>query len=490
MPNGYQKFIKDHKLTSGQSSPLEKTNTIIGNEDAGVYGAALHISEEEYAAFCELYCKKVFENRQKEYMTERQLPDAQGNYGPIMIDLDFRYGNDITTRQHTPDDIENIIFCYLESLCEIINFTNSTFSVYVFEKTNVNIIPEKQITKDGIHIIIGIKMSHEYQRLLRHKVLEKLPDILEEIPITNTWSDVIDEGITQGNVPWQMYGSRKPAHDAYKMTHHIKHTYCEDTGDFQEPVQMDDKEDYKAMPHFIKLSARFTGNPEYSIKDNAVTEVANKFKKRAPRNLSAPHIPLNMVQLVQIDYSQIDSMQKMEEQIAIWIKTLTSDCDYKYKEIFDLIMILPEEYYGPGSYNKWIKVGFALKSIGEKMLLPWLRFCARSGSFDFAEINTLIEDWHRYNNTDCNQITELSIIYWARTSNKEGFDTVCEDTLTRYIDDSIREGGTDYSIALVLYCKYKFDYVCVSPAKKIWYEFVNNKWKENEDGTGLQIKIP
>ena len=491
MPNGYKKFLKEHKSSKGQTPPLEITNTIIGNEEAGVYGASLHIGGEEYTTFCELYCTEIFQKRQKEHMTERQLSDAAGDYGPILIDLDFRYSTDITTRQHTNDDIENIIYCYLESLNDIINFTDSVFSVYVFEKQNVNVIPDKAITKDGIHIIIGIKMSHEYQRLLRLKVLEKLPDILDDIPITNTWSDVIDEGITQGSVAWQMYGSRKPSHQAYEMTQHRQHTYSEETSDFGEAIQMDDRDDYKSMPHFIKISARFTGHPDFAIKDSAVVEVANKFKKRAPRNLLAvQQAPVTSQQLVQIDYSHIDSMQKLEDQMSLWASSLNSNNDYKNKELFDLIMILPEEYYGPGSYNKWLKVGFALKSVGEQMLLPWLRFCAQSSSFDFCDICTRIADWDGYNTGDCNQITELSIIYWARTSNKEQFDTVCDDTLSRFIDDSISENGSDYSIALVLYCKYKFDYVCVSPSKNKWYEFVDNRWKFNEEAVDLQLKLP
>lgn len=479
--NGYQKFIKAHKMVPGQSSTVEITNTRIGSEEAGVYGASLHIGDEEYTEFCDLYCKHVFENRKPEHMTERQLNDASGEYGPILIDLDFRYASTITSRQHTNDDIQNIIYIYLESLMEIINFTDNTFSVYVFEKANVNIVPEKNITKDGIHIIIGIKLSHEYQRLLRLKVLEKLPTELEDIPITNTWSDVIDEGITQGSVGWQMYGSKKPMNQPYKMTHHHEYTYSEETGDFQEPIHMDDKDDFKSMPHFMKISARFTGNPSFEVKESAVIDVANKFKKRVPRNLAPSQLmPVSLEQIVVIDYGQIDTMEKLEQQIELWGKSLNGDSDYKFKEIYDLIMILPEEYYDKGSYNKWIKVGFALKSMGDKMLLPWLRFCARSSVFSFADIGSRISDWQTYNENNSNTVTELSIIYWARMSNKDEFEKVCCNTLSRYIDESIKE-YTDYSVALVLYCKYKFDFVCVSAKQKIWYQFIDNIWKESDD---------
>ena len=472
---GYLNFVRDHKVQSGQSI----TNTVIGSGDAGVYGASLHISSEEYSDFCELYCKHVFSNRKLEYMTEQQLNDATGELGPILIDLDFRYDID-TCRQHSNDDIDSIIFAYIEVLTEIVKFTDSTFSVYVFEKPNVNHLPEKNITKDGIHIIIGIKLSHQYQKLLRSKVIEKLSSVLDHIPIKNTWSDVIDEGITNGKVNWQMYGSRKPNHQAYRMTHHVQFTYSEETGDFEEPIKMDDKDDYKKMPHFIKLSARFTGNPEYDIKESAVVECANKFKKRTPRTIAQIQSPLSIEQHVPIEFHEIDSNEILEQQINIWTRSLNGDGDYKYKEIYDLIMILPEEYYGPGSYNKWIKVGFALKSMGDKMILPWLKFCARSSEFNFTEITTLIDKWQRYNESNSITVTELSIIYWARMSNKDEFEKVCCNTLSRYIDESIKE-YTDYSVALVLYCKYKFDFVCVSAKQKIWYQFIDNIWKESDD---------
>jgi len=104
--NGYQKFVKDHKTQSDPSSnQVVITNTIIGSNEAGIYGASLNISSEEYEDFCELYCKHVFENRQKEHMTERQLNDASGDLGPVLIDLDFRYDID-TCRQHTTEDFD------------------------------------------------------------------------------------------------------------------------------------------------------------------------------------------------------------------------------------------------------------------------------------------------------------------------------------------------------------------------------------------------
>jgi predicted transcriptional regulator YdeE len=88
------------------------------------------------------------------------------------------------------------------------------------EKPTVNRVLDKQITKDGIHIIIGVQMDNTLQMMLREKILEQIGDIWE-LPLTNDWKDVLDEGISKGVTNWQMYGSQKPENEAYRLTYYI-----------------------------------------------------------------------------------------------------------------------------------------------------------------------------------------------------------------------------------------------------------------------------
>ena len=44
---------------------------------------------------------------------------------------------------------------------------NDKFPVYIFEKSEVVIVPDKKITKDGVHIIIGINLDRRLQEKLR-----------------------------------------------------------------------------------------------------------------------------------------------------------------------------------------------------------------------------------------------------------------------------------------------------------------------------------
>ena len=129
------------------------------------------------------------------------------------------------------------------------------------EKKDVNIMDDK--TKDGIHIIFGIKMHKGLQVMVRNKVLPDLKEIWEDLPITNSWEDVLDEGVTKGFVNWQLYGSRKPSHQAYTVKYHY---VLENEGDWS--VTKQNIATFSTEKNIEKLSARYTGYPEFEIKES------------------------------------------------------------------------------------------------------------------------------------------------------------------------------------------------------------------------------
>ena len=67
-------------------------------------------------------------------------------------------------RKHTENHIIDIIDLYLHKMKELIEFDpEKSFPIYVFEKPDVNIIETENITKDGIHMIIGISMAINFR---------------------------------------------------------------------------------------------------------------------------------------------------------------------------------------------------------------------------------------------------------------------------------------------------------------------------------------
>ena len=114
-------FLEEHKCIKGKN--MTSTHTRIPDKQLNIYAGAYLIPHEDNVNFKEVYCDKVFNKNEQEFLTEAQLPTA----GPILIDLDFRYSIDIEERQHTGDHIMDTVELYLEQLGKIVKMTDQTF---------------------------------------------------------------------------------------------------------------------------------------------------------------------------------------------------------------------------------------------------------------------------------------------------------------------------------------------------------------------------
>ena len=66
--------------------------------------------------------------------------------------------------------------------------------------------------------------------------------------------------------------------------------------------------------------------------------------------------------------------EELQEQYNEFLENLPPS-DYELHEISELVMILPEKFYGNGSYDRWVRVGWALRNTSERLLIVWLMFC-------------------------------------------------------------------------------------------------------------------
>ena len=195
---------------AGKGAP--HTHTRIGDAKRQVHGGAYCVAEDDERLLLDRHYQKAFVKGQPEHLTEKQLVDD----GPLLVDLDFRYAKGTKEKQHAEVDGVDIVMCYASKLVELLVIPDDAeVPVYVQEKADVNQLED--VTKDGIHLLFGIQLSKPIQVLLRTKVLAELPSLLSELPIVNTWPEVVDEGVTRGHANWQVYGSRKPGHQAYMV---------------------------------------------------------------------------------------------------------------------------------------------------------------------------------------------------------------------------------------------------------------------------------
>jgi P4 family phage/plasmid primase-like protien len=166
----------------------------------------------------------------------------------------------------------------------------------------------------------------------------------------------------------------------------------------------------------------------------------------------------------------------------------TSNTLYELKETYQFTMLLPEKYWGSGSYDKWIRVGWALKNTSVLLLPVWLKFSSQSKEFKISDVNDLIDLWDTFDHDNQDGLTSHSIMFWAKNDNQNEYYKVRAETISYFIEQTITH-VTEWDFAQVLYQMCKDEFVCVSIKNNIWYEYINHRWYEIDSGNTLRLII-
>jgi len=511
MKNYYKlsEFLWDHHVERGLEEYKNKitTHTRIPSKDntePKIYGGNYHIPDSELEVFYKLYYNEVFVKKNPEYLTEaqRKVENNEG-CGPYLIDFDFRYNYEIDTRQHTKEHILDMLYgTYLDELKKYYVFDENTkFDVYVFEKDKVNRIEEDQITKDGIHIIIALQVDHVVQQIIRNKVIESIGYIwgdLKEV-LTNDWDSVIDGGINTGKTNWQLYGSRKPGFDVYKLVYHYEYTY--DTTDGEYMREEKDIKKFNLEKDFVKLTARYTNHPKFPLNPKKEEEY-NHFKEGSTakrsgfgtlngqqrRNEFRIRFHGNSDEENEVQLEDIINKETLEAAVEQMLKTI-EHTNHDVKDTHYYTQILPEMFYEPGSHLLNRQVAFALKHTDERLFLSWVMLRSKASDFDYSTIPELYRSWQRDFNKNSSRggVTKRSIIYWAKQYAFDEYEKVKERSIDSFMEMTLKQ-PTDFDFAQVLYLMFKDKYVCSSVEHKKWYIFNNHRWEEDK-GMSLRMKI-
>ena len=454
----------------------EITHTRIKSELHNISGGAYNIEGASLKTFHELYYKEIISKGLKEYITEKQPKDM----GSLCIDFDFRYDPNITTRQHGIEDIEFYCALLLDELKKLVN-CDKPFKLYIFEKDSVNICKDLSITKDGIHIIIGAHVKREIGVHLRNGFLDKIKTSCN-LPLTNTWDKVYDEGIAKGTTAWQLYGSCKPGHLPYKLKHIFEVSYDDNVDEFDSTAIKVPKNEDMPFELFQQLSIQYENHPKLEI-----TEFGEKLMDYSK---SKPKKKLNIVikEVNHDDILKITSHVELDIKVDEFLESLDIN-DFYIKECHHHTMILPESYYESGCYEKWIKVAMALHATDQRLFISWVKMSSKSKTFKFEDISDLKVRW---DSLAPHSLTGKSIRYWAQTdAPKDAYEGVQKISISHDIEKSIdpTTSVTEHDIAKVIHRLYKDRYICVSIKRNIWFEFKGHKWCEIESGNTLRLKL-
>ncbi len=519
------KHSTKHIATTEQAAGITRkpadavsTHTRMGNQELDIRGGAYIISPDEMPQFYELYYRYVFQPSamRKEYLTERQIEQ-----GPLVVDFDLKYPPSVTTRQYTEDTLTEIITCILDVLKECYVFTENSpsFPIYVLEKPEVN-CTDTAVTKDGIHMIIGVKMDFAMRKVMRKKLLEMFETDLDLPGQINSWENVLDKAIMEGATGWTVYGSRKPGNPPYLLTRYYVNEFDAADGEFAMTEYA--AESFPVETEIHTLSARYTGYPHFSMQPDIVSEHAANIgggKKHAGKR-HASKVKCNLLcdgvggagssradpdtesvaeslltgsgsgaGAEEIDIRDIVDDESLQTVITTFLNSL-SETEHELRELHMYTVALPEEFYEPGSHVKNRKVAFALKHTDDRLFISWIALRSKASDFDFETIPNLFEEWQsiKAHNGQKKSVQKRSIKYWLMTTNREEFDRINELTAGYYVDIAA-ESQSDYDFAKILEKFYGHIFKCVDTRNGgQWLSFEKHRWTQN-DGVELRKKI-
>ena len=191
----FYSFMSKMLINKGSSHTHTSMNTPKGS---------YYIQSKDNERFYDLYTDAL-KNNETLHITEKHK-----DISPILIDFDFRLnisdGESYDKHSYSTEDILYVLNTYMVNLMKYVHTPMTEIEIYFQEKSQPVINYDKNIVKDGFHIIIpDIVTRPSVQNIIRQNILEQLHSYLQnKIKYVNTITDVFDEDVIYKN-NWMMY---------------------------------------------------------------------------------------------------------------------------------------------------------------------------------------------------------------------------------------------------------------------------------------------
>ena len=446
--NESKKILEKYLFDNKRKPDKEHTHTAIPNYPES-YGGSYTIPDSKYKHFLKLYYNSVFRDDNTAYLTERHL-----EYSPILIDLDFRFPIETKSRKYDDSFIIKFMNIYISEIKKILNLTQTKIEVFVLEKKKIKINAEKQIVKDGIHIMIpNILTIPKTQYIMRYRMINnpEVQDLLNDLEITNTIEDVIDICVIEKN-NWQMYGSTKPNCEPYKVTKIYDYS-----GNKYNKMELDTYND-KALLTLLSIRNKDKAHIQ-TIKDDAVDMMDTDY-----RDMPTDHKMRKQKKTVLTKKKKSPSKINVNESTNL----------EKVEKLVDMLDVKRIE-----DYNLWLQLGWCLHNIDDRLLKTWIKFSKKSSKFKSGECEN---EWE-YMDNDGLGIGTLHL--WAKEDNFGKYKELTANDLRKHLYRSLN--SSHFDIATVLYELYKTEFVYAK--RKVWYQFKNHRWIVLEEAMALKQRL-
>ena len=457
-PTNFYGLLNKYKIdTKASGESASPSHTMFGKRN-GSY--KIPISEQE--AFIDAYAAEAFlcaESRDREVC----IVERHREYGPVVIDLDFRYDlpvSGLTTRNHDLKMMEKFVFEYSKVLSSWIVFPTEGINVYIMERPSPR--SDKGIVKDGVHVVIpDVVTDCRVQLCIRKECLAFCETLFKDLNLKNTIEDAFDEAVIQRN-GWMMFGSSKIGASPYNVTR-VLHVSIGDDGIELKRVPFvtpDNLGDYTDLVR--KLSIRRNREPDCVEVHPSRQEDLLRIKKieEQTERMKRTHPDLQVV------------------ECGVTTRSCLSDFVLAKK----LVQILSD--YRADEFGSWMRVGWCLHNIDDRLLPDWIEFSRRSAKFEEG----MCEDVWRFMRVRTDRLLKIgSLRKWAQEDSPYEYEQITKDLNIDYVRKAI--SGLHHDMALATYNVFHGEYVCSNVKSNTWYRFCGHRWKICESGTVLRSML-
>ena len=417
------KFLEKYKV-SERGQP--HTNINIGTPKQ-----SYNIPDEVYNRFLKLYTNCVI-NGGTLHFVEKPLDPS-----PLRVDIDFRFipkydrNEDVILSREsyfTDDNIDNIVLEYFKIIYSIYDIDYCDVDCYVMMK-DVPVF-SRGVLKDGIHLVFpDVVVSHQVQHFIRDKILQRANIIFNGIYASNDYNDIVDKAIISSN-GWQMYKSCKLDCEPYEI---VKvYTYSENTikqvNNQLEGVDEDEHDDALIKVNIKHLSMRKKEYRVLQVKESIENELEDFILRITPdEERNRRYVDSSFL----TDMRNIKDNRVDDEKINL-TKNIVNNCiDPARMDIYD----------------DWIRLGFVLRNLDERLLDVWDSFSMHSDKYKPGDC------MQKWNSMRDDNLGLGSLIFWAKQDNPEKYEEIILASLIFYIDKSV-ETKSHYDVAELIAKKY------------------------------------
>ena len=476
------------------------------------------IEDSNYNEFLKIYIKELKNNEDSVLHVMEQPMEI----GPLCLDFDLKQ----TTPERTlsVDNIMHIIGIINNIVMNYFSISSKNIlESYVMMKSEPFFNKKKLVYSDGFHLqypnlilssVDRFFIYHESRKeIIRQDLFSDVYSVLEKVDnykkqsdsdtsddslddsesdeLTNNYyaltekekekinDEIFDPCVIVKN-KWFLYGSGKNI-DGDINIYQLAYIF---------DYNVDEIEENPSIRELVKiLSIRKPSNISNQIKSkdsDEYNEIINQVKAKYIKKQTDKIFDINKLFKPSTD-NQENIENNTNKKILDYTKgnynkNLTDTENITYAK--ELVKLLSKDRAGP--YEDWISVGWCLYNISPTLYPEFLEFSKLGGKkFDKSGCEKVWEDCvRRY---DSSGYTIPSLIKWAKEDSPDKFKELLRKKLNKTLDG--RDLRTDFDVAHIVHEYYKYDYVCSGIDKRVWWEFVRNKWERMESAYSLSIRL-